>query len=139
MAEDTIEKLKKLTKRLNDAAEAYYQQDREIMTNFEYDALYDELVALEKETGMVLSESPTDVYKRQVPVPAIPSDSQLCNGSGADLRWLPDDGILPEGELLRSDGGHTCVYRGYDDALCLQYLGGNRLRCHLLRDYQSLR
>ena len=41
MAEDTIEKLKKLTKRLNDAAEAYYQQDREIMTNFEYDALYD--------------------------------------------------------------------------------------------------
>ncbi len=44
---------------LNEAARAYYQEDREIMPNIEYDRLYDELVELEKETGIVLSNSPT--------------------------------------------------------------------------------
>ena len=44
---------------LNRAAKAYYQEDREIMPNIEYDRLYDELVELEKETGIVLSNSPT--------------------------------------------------------------------------------
>ncbi len=44
---------------LNQAAKAYYQEDREIMPNIEYDRLYDELVELEKETGIVLSNSPT--------------------------------------------------------------------------------
>ena len=45
--------------RLNAAAKVYYQGEDEIMTNFEYDALYDELVALEEKTGVVLSGSPT--------------------------------------------------------------------------------
>ncbi len=44
---------------LNQAAKAYYQEDRELMPNIEYDRLYDELVELEKETGIVLSNSPT--------------------------------------------------------------------------------
>jgi DNA ligase (NAD+) len=44
---------------LNKAARAYYQEDREIMPNIEYDRLYDELVNMEKETGIVLSNSPT--------------------------------------------------------------------------------
>ncbi len=44
---------------LNQASKAYYQEDREIMPNIEYDRLYDELVKLEKETGIVLSNSPT--------------------------------------------------------------------------------
>ncbi len=44
---------------LNEAARAYYQESREIMSNLEYDRLYDELEALEKETGIVLSSSPT--------------------------------------------------------------------------------
>lgn len=44
---------------LNEAAKAYYQEDREIMPNIEYDRLYDELEELEKETGIVLSKSPT--------------------------------------------------------------------------------
>ena len=42
---------------LNEAARAYYQESREIMSNLEYDRLYDELEALEKETGIVLSSS----------------------------------------------------------------------------------
>ena len=44
---------------LNKAAKAYYQDAEEIMSNFEYDRLYDELESLEKETGMILAGSPT--------------------------------------------------------------------------------
>ena len=54
-----IERIKYLVDILNKASKAYYAQDEEIMSNFEYDRLYDELVALEQETGMVLSNSPT--------------------------------------------------------------------------------
>lgn len=53
------ERIKELTEKLNRAARAYYQEDRELMSNKEYDALYDELAALEQETGIVLSGSPT--------------------------------------------------------------------------------
>lgn len=56
---DKSEKIKDLVELLNKANKAYYQEANEIMTNFEYDKLYDELVGLEKETGMVLSNSPT--------------------------------------------------------------------------------
>lgn len=57
--EDKQLRMKQLVEILNEAAKAYYQESREIMTNFEYDRLYDELEALEKETGLVLSGSPT--------------------------------------------------------------------------------
>ena len=51
--------MKELGKKLREASRAYYQEDREIMPNVEYDALYDELSALEEETGIVLADSPT--------------------------------------------------------------------------------
>lgn len=54
-----VQRMKELIERLNEASEAYYAKDMEIMSNFEYDRLYDELVSLEEETGMTLSESPT--------------------------------------------------------------------------------
>ena len=54
-----IERMKALIETLNAAAKAYYQESRERMPNHEYDALYDELTALEAETGMTLSQSPT--------------------------------------------------------------------------------
>ena len=54
------ERIMELTVKLDEAARAYYQEDREIMSNFEYDALYDELLALEKETGIVMAGSPTN-------------------------------------------------------------------------------
>lgn len=57
--EQKIERMKALVAMLNDAAKAYYQEDREIMSNYEYDELYDELLALEQETGTVLSNSPS--------------------------------------------------------------------------------
>lgn len=54
-----VERMKELVEKLKLAARAYYQEDREIMSNLEYDALYDELVALEEKTGTVLANSPT--------------------------------------------------------------------------------
>ncbi|WP_084758015.1 NAD-dependent DNA ligase LigA [Defluviitalea phaphyphila] len=51
--------MKELINILNKASKAYYQEDREIMSNKEYDALYDELQELEKKTGIILSDSPT--------------------------------------------------------------------------------
>ena len=54
-----VERIKQLTEQLNRAARAYYMQDTEIMSNYEYDALYDELKALEEKTGIVLAGSPT--------------------------------------------------------------------------------
>ncbi len=54
-----IERIKYLVEALNEASRAYYAEDREIMSNFEYDKLYDELLELEKETGVVLSNSPS--------------------------------------------------------------------------------
>ena len=59
MNESSIKKMKELGEQLREASRAYYQEDREIMSNVEYDALYDTLSALEKETGIVLADSPT--------------------------------------------------------------------------------
>lgn len=57
--ETTLQQMKDLVKKLNQAAKAYYQEDREIMDNREYDALYSKLEQMEKETGIVLADSPT--------------------------------------------------------------------------------
>ncbi|MBR1848271.1 MAG: NAD-dependent DNA ligase LigA, partial [Lachnospiraceae bacterium] len=54
-----LSRMKELVKVLNDASKAYYAEDREIMSNFEYDKLYDELEQLETETGVQLANSPT--------------------------------------------------------------------------------
>ncbi|MCD7834575.1 MAG: NAD-dependent DNA ligase LigA [Lachnospiraceae bacterium] len=54
-----LERMKELSALLTEASRAYYQSDDEIMSNLEYDRLYDELVQLEKETGTVLAGSPT--------------------------------------------------------------------------------
>lgn len=56
---DKKERIAELVKLLDEAARVYEQEDREVMSNFEYDALYDELRRLEEETGIVLSNSPT--------------------------------------------------------------------------------
>lgn len=54
-----IERIKELVEILNKASFAYYVQNEEIMSNFEYDKLEDELAELEKSTGVILSSSPT--------------------------------------------------------------------------------
>ena len=54
-----IERMKELSQKLQEASKAYYQEDREVMSNLEYDRLYDELQKLEQESGVVLAGSPT--------------------------------------------------------------------------------
>ena len=49
------ERMKELVAILRKASEAYYAKDEEIMSNFAYDRLYDELVSLEEQTGIILS------------------------------------------------------------------------------------
>ncbi len=57
---DKLARIKELVDRLDSAAKVYYSGKDEIMSNFEYDRLYDELVQLEEETGIVLAKSPTN-------------------------------------------------------------------------------
>lgn len=54
-----VERIKYLVDTLNRASKAYYAEDKEIMSNRDYDELYDELESLEKETGVTLANSPT--------------------------------------------------------------------------------
>lgn len=54
-----MERMRELVGLLNRASEAYYAKDEEIISNFEYDKLYDELTALEAELGVTLADSPT--------------------------------------------------------------------------------
>ncbi|MDD6328071.1 MAG: NAD-dependent DNA ligase LigA [Lachnospiraceae bacterium] len=96
------DRMKQLIKQLNNASRSYYQFDEEIMSNYEYDALYDELVSLEKELGLVLSGSPTQkvgyeilsaLPKERHPQPMLSLDKTK---SVEDLvLWLGDkDGVL---------------------------------------------
>lgn len=56
---DKSKRIAELVELLNKAAKAYYQNDEEIISNYEYDRLYDELAMLEHETGIVMANSPT--------------------------------------------------------------------------------
>ena len=93
--EDRHEEIREKVQLLNQASRAYYQESREIMSNLEYDRLYDELVRLEKETGIVLASSPTvnvgyevvsDLPKEQHPSPMLSLDKTKSTEELAD--WL---------------------------------------------------
>ncbi len=96
------ERMKELINILNEAAKTYYQEAREIMSNFEYDRLYDELVELEKETGTVLAGSPTvkvgfevisELPKETHSTPMLSLDKTKSVEALAD--WLSDkEGVL---------------------------------------------
>ena len=59
MTELERNRMQEMIRRLNEASEAYYGGKDEIMSNYEWDALFDELAGLEAETGVVLPDSPT--------------------------------------------------------------------------------
>ncbi len=97
MPDSDIERMKTLAELLNRASEAYYAEDTEIMSNYEYDALYDELCGLEKKTGTVLSNSPTvrvgyeavsELPKETHEYPMLSLDKTKDAGELAD--WLGD-------------------------------------------------
>ncbi len=99
---DKAARIRELTDILNEASHAYYARDVEIMSNFEYDRLYDELVGLEKETGIVLSNSPTqsvgyesvdELPKEQHQSPMLSLDKTKDRAALRD--WLDDhDAVL---------------------------------------------
>ena len=91
------DRMRELVDILNEASKAYYAEDHEIMSNFEYDKLYDELVALEQETGITLSDSPTvhvgyevvsELPKEKHPAPMLSLDKTKDVDQLAD--WLND-------------------------------------------------
>ena len=101
------DRIKELTGILNRASKAYYMQDTELMSNYEYDALYDELVQLEKETGITLSNSPTihvgyevlsELPKEEHELSdVVPGQDEGCTGScglagGSDRSSVMEDG-----------------------------------------------
>ncbi|MBQ9872824.1 MAG: NAD-dependent DNA ligase LigA [Eubacterium sp.] len=94
--------MKELVGVLSEASRAYYMEDREIMSNFEYDKLYDELSALEQETGVILSNSPTQKVGYEV-VSALPKEPHPSPMLSLDktkdvdalVSWLGDhEGVL---------------------------------------------
>ena len=104
---NSIERIKELVQILNEASKAYYMEDREIMSNLEYDALYDELCKLEAETGTVLANSPTqkvgyevvsELPKEAHPAPMLSLDKTKdpealkawLNGKEGVLSWKMD-------------------------------------------------
>lgn len=74
-------RIQELINILNEASKAYYDDAKEIMTNYEYDQMYDELEALEKETGIVMANSPTvNVgYTVRSELPKIQHDSKMLS------------------------------------------------------------
>lgn len=56
---DEKKRIEELVKTLNEASEAYYNGQDEIMSNYEWDGMFDELTRLEEKTGYILPESPT--------------------------------------------------------------------------------
>ena len=96
------DRMKELVAILNEASKAYYQKDTEIMSNLEYDRLYDELVSLEKETGIVLANSPTvhvgyevlsELEKQEHPAPMLSLDK--TKEVSALISWLGNhEGVL---------------------------------------------
>ncbi len=59
MTENKMDRMRELVSLLNKASEAYYAKNEEMISNFEYDALYDELTGLERELGVTMANSPT--------------------------------------------------------------------------------
>lgn len=123
-----IERIKYLVETLNDASKAYYAEDREIMSNFEYDKLYDELLELEKETGVVLSNSPSvnvgfesvdELPKEQHASPMLSLDKTK---SREDLQnWLQGNPAILSWKL----DGLTIVLTYYEGKLAKAVTRGN--------------
>ena len=102
MSEQTkLLRMKELVDKLNEASKAYYAQDREIMSNREYDTLYDELVHLEEETGVILANSPTVQvgYEAVDELPKERHESPMLSLGKTKSReelqeWLQDKGAI---------------------------------------------
>lgn len=112
-----IDRMKELVERLNQAAKVYYQGQDEIMSNYEYDKLYDELVELEKKTGIIMASSPT-VHVGYETISELPKEAHVSpmlslgkTKEAEDLvSWLgEEEGLLS----MKLDGLSVIItYRG---------------------------
>lgn len=99
---NSLDRMKELITTLQEASKAYYAENREIMSNLEYDKLYDELVKIEEETGTVLAGSPTVTvgYEAVEELPKETHESPMLSlGKTKDREelkeWLKDkEGLL---------------------------------------------
>lgn len=102
MENHQLNRMKELNQILKEASEAYYARDIEIMSNLEYDRLYDELVQLEAETGIILSGSVTQTvgYAAVDELPKEAHDKPMLSLAKTKVReelqdWLTDkEGLL---------------------------------------------
>lgn len=126
--QEKIERMRELISTLREAGFAYYQKSQEIMSNFEYDRLYDELLSLEKETGTIFGNSPTQNVGYEV-VSALPKErherpmlSLNKTKSVEELKeWLGDQ----EGLLSWKMDGLTIVLTYEDGELKKAVTRGN--------------
>ena len=95
--EEKRKRIDELVSRLNEASRAYYTDGAEIITNYEYDAMYDELLALEDETGYIRDDSPSvNVgYETAAGLPKIVHESKMLSLNKTKDRdelkaWLGD-------------------------------------------------
>lgn len=111
--DDVYDKMKTLVDTLNEANNAYYNEDKEIMSNYEYDKLYDELLKLEIENNYVLDNSPSKnvgfeaqskLRKEEHEFPALSLDK--TKDRNVLLDWLSDkEGVLS----FKEDGLTVCL------------------------------
>lgn len=103
-----MNRMKELVALLNEAGKVYYQGQDEIMSNYEYDKLYDELVQLEEATGVVMSNSPT-IHVGYETVSELPKEAHISpmlslgktKEVGELVSWIADkEGLLS----LKLDG-----------------------------------
>ena len=113
-----IERIKELTTYLNQLRDKYYNESQSLVSDFEYDKLYDELEALEKETGFVMSNSPTVTVGYEVK-----SELEKVNHTRPMLSAKKTKDVE---ELKRFMGNHACVVSWKEDGLTvlLRYKNG---------------
>ena len=113
------QRMQELVELLDRAGRAYYQESREIMSNYEYDALYDELTQLERELHVTLAGSPTIHVGYEV-VSELPKERH-------ESPMLSLDKTKDVGELRAFAGDHDVVMSWKMDGLTivLTYQGGN--------------
>ena len=115
---DKIKRIKELTKKLEKASYAYYAQDNPIMSDKQYDDLYDELENLENETGCVLAGSPTQKVQGYV------VDS--LNKVKHSKLMLSANKTKDINEIKKFIGNNPCVMSWKEDGLTivLRYVNG---------------
>jgi DNA ligase (NAD+) len=123
-----LEQMKEMNERLREASRVYYQGEDEIMTNYEYDKLYDELVELEKETGIILPNSVTQHVGYEV-VSSLPKEKHaekaLSLDKTKDMQTLADWLGNNEGIMSWKEDGLTVVVTYKDGKMLKALTRGN--------------